>query len=318
MWLCASTSPGITKRSLQSSTSAPAWTGVDAAGPTAVIWPPSTTITAWRTGGAPVASKSVPQRMARSATGDALDPGRRAGAVVPPRGLAAHVALADVPAHRLRIALGGRPVAPAPAGHDAHPLPRRDRMLGRLAHLPDRPVGRGDLDPVDRAVLAAVQAPGRRHLALEAEGDERGGEELVEPLDAEPTAEATGPARVRTQAVTQDADGRRAGLHHLDRVVPRGRPREDDHGRLAVVGRPPAGAPRVQVALDEEPPGLRMGAEGDRGHLVAVGAGRDAIRHRLRERAQAQVDQKVDRHVVARGRRRLLAVQHRALRDNHP
>ena len=66
MWLCASTRPGITKRSLQSSTAAPAGTGVVAAGPTAVIRAPSSTTTAARTGGAPVPSKSVPQRIARS------------------------------------------------------------------------------------------------------------------------------------------------------------------------------------------------------------------------------------------------------------
>lgn len=57
----------MTKRSLQSRTSAPAGTGVDAAGPAAVICPSSTTTIAWRTAAAPVASKSVPQRIARIA-----------------------------------------------------------------------------------------------------------------------------------------------------------------------------------------------------------------------------------------------------------
>ncbi len=66
MWLWASTRPGITKRSLQSRTSAPAGTGVVAAGPMAVIRAPSTTTTAERTGAAPVPSNSVPQRIARS------------------------------------------------------------------------------------------------------------------------------------------------------------------------------------------------------------------------------------------------------------
>jgi hypothetical protein len=71
MWLWASTSPGMTKRSLQSSTSAPGGIGVDVTGPAAVIRPPSTTTTAWRTGAAPVASKSVPQRIAWTATASA-------------------------------------------------------------------------------------------------------------------------------------------------------------------------------------------------------------------------------------------------------
>ena len=64
-WLWQSMSPGITKRSLQSTASAPAGDGVVAAGPTAAMRPSVTTTAASRSGAAPVASNSVPQRITR-------------------------------------------------------------------------------------------------------------------------------------------------------------------------------------------------------------------------------------------------------------
>ena len=68
-WRCGcgqSTSPGITKRSLQierrRAPAGPAWSR---RAPTAAMRPSSTTTTASRTGAAPVPSKSVPQRISR-------------------------------------------------------------------------------------------------------------------------------------------------------------------------------------------------------------------------------------------------------------
>ena len=113
-----------------------------------------------------------------------------ADAVVAPRRLGGDVALADVPAHRLRIAPGRRaPAAPA-AGHDAYDLALGDRMLGGLADVAHRAVGRGDLDAVHGAGAAAAEPPRRRGLALEAERDERVGQEPVDALDAEAAAVA--------------------------------------------------------------------------------------------------------------------------------
>src|SRR5262245_63074184 len=146
-------------------------------------------------------------------------------------------------------------------------------MLGRLAHLAHGAVGRGDFDAVHRAVAAAGEAPGRRHLALEAEGDEGRAEELVLALDAETAAVAPGAPRILAQPVAENADGAVARLHDLHGIVAGGRAREDDHAGFAVVRGAPAGAARVEVALDEEPARLRVRAEGDGGHLVAVGAG---------------------------------------------
>src|SRR6185295_14454463 len=129
------------------------------------------------------------------------------------------------------------------------------------ADVAHRPVGRGDLDTVDRAVLPAPQAPGRRDLALEAEGDEGGREELVHPLDPEAAPVSAGTVRIWAEPVPEDPDGRQPRLHHLDRIVPRGRAREDDHAGLAIVGRPRPGPARVEIALDEEAAGLGVGAE---------------------------------------------------------
>src|SRR6185503_8260724 len=85
-------------------------------------------------------------------------------------------------------------------------------------------------------------------------------------------------AGVRAQRVAQDADGAVPGLHHLHGIIPRGGAREDDHAGLAVMGRPRAGAAGIEIALDEEPSRLRMRAESDGRHLIAVGAGGDALR----------------------------------------
>src|SRR5204862_2748744 len=72
----------------------------------------------------------------------------RRAAIVSPGGLRRDIPFANVAAHRLRIALGRRAEASAAPGHDADRLPRRDRVLGGLAHVTRRPVGRGDLDAV--------------------------------------------------------------------------------------------------------------------------------------------------------------------------
>ena len=75
-WLWQSMSPGITKRSLQSTASAPAGDGVVAAGPTAAMRPSVTTTAASRSGAAPVASNSVPQRITRVSATCASPPAR--------------------------------------------------------------------------------------------------------------------------------------------------------------------------------------------------------------------------------------------------
>ena len=126
-----------------------------------------------------------------------------------------------------------------------------------------------------------------------------------------------GAARILAQRVAHDANRRQPRLHDLDRVVARGGAREDDHRRLAVERRPRPGAAGVEITLDEEPAGLGMRAERDRRHLVAVGSGGHRVGHRRRQRAQPEIEQQIDRHVVARRRRRLLRGQHRARRDHH-
>ena len=93
-------------------------------------------------------------------------------------------------------------------------------------------------------------------------------------------------ARVGAKRVAQDAHRAHARLDDLHRVVPGRGAREDDQRRVSVPRRTPARAARVQVALDEEPSGVRMRAEGDRRHLVPVRAGGDAIGHRLGERPE--------------------------------
>src|SRR5262245_56248085 len=132
--------PGMTKRSLRSSASAPGGAVV----PTDATRPSRTTTTALRTGSAPVPSKSVPQRIARTATSGAVDH----DAVVAAGRLGGDVALADVAAHRLGIASGRRAPAASATGHDPHDLPGADRVLGGLAHVAHGAVGRGDLDAV--------------------------------------------------------------------------------------------------------------------------------------------------------------------------
>src|SRR5207247_4573223 len=116
--------------------------------------------------------------------------------VVTARGVLAHVALAHVPTHRLRLALRPRAPATAAARHDLHALTGRDRMLRRLAHVAHGAIRRRDLHPVVRAVLAAPQPPRRRRLALEAERDEGRRLELVHSLDAETSAVLPRAARV--------------------------------------------------------------------------------------------------------------------------
>ncbi len=78
--------------------------------PTAVMRPSSTMIPASRRGAAPVPSNSVPHRIARTVTSASV---RHGDPVVAPRRLRRDVALVNVAAHRLGIALGRR----APARH---------------------------------------------------------------------------------------------------------------------------------------------------------------------------------------------------------
>ena len=127
---------------------------------------------------------------------------------------------------------------------------------------------------------------------------------------------AAGAARVAAQRIAHDANRRQPRLDDFHRVVPGRGAREDDHRRLAVEGRSGAGAARVQIALDEELARLRVRAERDRGHLVAVRPRGHAGGHRGRQRAQPQIEQQIDRNVVTRRRRRLLGGQHRARRDD--
>ena len=163
MWLCASTRPGITKRSLQSSTAAPGGhrrgrRGPDRGDPRAVQHDDRRRARA---------ARRCRRRACRSGSRGAGPSGRpataRASAVVAPRGLAE--------SRNPRGRRGGPPPDRARRPGRARrrrPVmmrtrsPRRDRMLGRLAHVPHRPVGRGDLHPVDRAVLPAREPPGRR------------------------------------------------------------------------------------------------------------------------------------------------------------
>src|SRR5262249_35825128 len=121
-------------------------------------------------------------------------PRRHLDAVVAVGGFRRDVALGDVAADRVGLALGGRAVAAAAARHDAHALTRGDRVLRGLADVAHAPVGRGDLDAVDGARLAPVEPPRRRGLALEAERDEGGRVELVLALDPEAAAVAAGRA----------------------------------------------------------------------------------------------------------------------------
>ena len=242
---------------------------------------------------------------------------REIDAVVAPRGFGRHVALGDVAGHGGAVPLRRGAVAAAAARHDPHDLALGDGVLRGFADVAHRAVGGRDLDAVDGAVRAAPEAPRRGRLALEAERDEGGREELVHALDAEAAAQAPGAARVLAKPVAQDAHGADARLHDLHRVIAGRRSPEDDHGRLAVERGPPARAAGIEIPLDEELARLGMRAEGDGRHLVAVRGRGDALRDRRRERAQAEVDEEIDRHVVARGRRRLLRGQHRPGRDGH-
>src|SRR5262249_61584530 len=137
-------------------------------------------------------------------------------------------------ARRVGPAIGGRRVPPPPAGLDADDLAGRDRVLRRLAHLPERPVPGGDVDAVDCAVLAAPEPPRRRRLALEAERDEGRLQEVIVALDAEAPTMAPGAARVAAERVAHDANGRQPRFDDLDRVVARRGPGEDDHRGFAV------------------------------------------------------------------------------------
>src|SRR5439155_4512138 len=141
------------------------------------------------------------------------------------------------------------------------------------------------------AVAASAETPRWRRFALEAEGDERRREELVLALDAEASPELAGTTGVRPQAIAHDVHRRHARFHDLHGIVARGGAREDDHRRLAVIGWTGTRAAGVEVALDEQPGRLRMGAEGDGGHLIAVGAGGDPVRQGVGERAQPELDE---------------------------
>src|SRR5882724_8353107 len=238
-WLWQSMRPGITNRSRRSSISVPGATARLPAGPTLVMRSSVTT-----TSGSREPPPSGP-----------VD----ADVVLAPSVLRRDVAVTDVVTDRVGVALGGRPPAAATAAHDANGLAGGDRMLRRFAHVADRAVGRRDLDAVHGAVAASAETPRRRRFALEAEGDERRREELVHALDAEASPELAGAAGVRPQAVAQDAHRRHARFHDLHGIVARGGAPEDDHRRLAVVGRTGTRAARVEIALDEQPARLRMG-----------------------------------------------------------
>src|SRR5256712_12859182 len=192
-WLWQSMRPGITKRSPRSNVSIPGAPAPPPAGPTLVMRPSVTTTRASRTGGAPVPSNSVPQRRARTVISALAD----THAVVAPRRVGRDVAFADVATDGLAVTLGGGSPAATAAAHDPHGLAGGDRMLGGLAHVTDRAVGRPDLDVVHGAVEAAAQTPRRRRLALEAEGDEGRRQELVHALDAQAAAKLPGAAGVR-------------------------------------------------------------------------------------------------------------------------
>src|SRR5207249_12157815 len=183
---------------------------------------------------------------------------------------ACHVAESHVPGGCGLGAARRRCVASASAGHAPYDLARRDRSLGRLAHLSQGSVRRRDVDAVDGAILPAPEPPGRRRLALEAERDEGRLQEVILALDPEAAAVAPGAARVAAERIAHDANGRQARLDDFHRVVARGGAREDDHRRLAVEAWAGAGAARIQIALDEELARMRMRAERDRGHLVAI------------------------------------------------
>src|SRR5215470_12051915 len=197
-------------------------------------------------------------------------PAVHANAVVTPRGLGRHIAVVHVAPHRLGISLRGSSPASTATAHDRDDFAGRDRMLGRLAYVTSGSIGRCDLDAIHRAIESTAKTPRRRRFALEAEGDEARFEELIDALDAEAAAELAGATRIRPKTVFQNPHRWHARLDDLDRIVARGRAREDDHRRLAVVRRPRAGAPRVEIALDEELARLRVRAERDGRHLVAV------------------------------------------------
>ena len=120
--------------------------------------------------------------------------------------------------------------------------PARDRVLGGLAHVAHRAVGRGDLDAVHRAVRRPPWSPhGGVDLALEAEGDEGGGEELVHALDAEAAAVAPGAAGVLAQPVAQDADG---GMR--DSTTSTGLFRAVEPAKMIIAGLAVEGRPRAR------------------------------------------------------------------------
>src|SRR5262245_14505546 len=279
---------------------------------TLVMRPSLTTMSTSLRGGAPVPSNSVPQRTARTATSGSVDD----DTVVAPSRLGRDVAFADVAADGLGIALGRWAPTTAAAGHDPDDFTGGDRMLRGLAHVTSRAVRGTDLHAIHGAIASPAESPGRRRLPLEAEGDEGRREELVHALDAEPAAKLPGAARVRPKAVAENTHRGHARFDDLDRIVARGRAREDDHRRLAVICGARARPARVEIALDEQAAGLRMSAERDGRHLVAIGAGGNPARQRIGERAQPQLDEQVDRHVIASRRRGLLGGEHRAPRHD--
>src|SRR5262245_4085285 len=160
-------------------------------------------------------------------------------------------------------------------------------MLGGLSDRAQGSVGTLDLDGVDRAIVSALVSPRRRHLALEAEGDEGGGAELVHALDPEPAAVSPGAARILANAVLHDPHGWKPRLHDLDGIVASGGASEDDQPGFTVRAWTRSRASGVQVALDEELAGLGMRAERDGRHLITVGASRNLVGHGRCERAEA-------------------------------
>src|SRR5690349_3457190 len=99
--------------------------------------------------------------MARAVTSGASVDG---DAVIAARGLGRDIALAHVALDAGGGAATRRTPAATAASHEVHDLAGGNGMLGRLAHLALRSIGRGDLDPVHRAVEPAVDAPGGRGL----------------------------------------------------------------------------------------------------------------------------------------------------------
>src|SRR5439155_7630221 len=147
---------------------------------------------------------------------------RQLHSVVPAGRFRRDISVTDVAVQGLAIAFRRRTVATTPAGHDADDLPGRDGVLGGFAHVSHGAVGRGDLHAVDGTVLPAPEPPGRRRLALEAEGDEGRQQEVVVALDAEAPAVASGATRVLAQPVAGDANQRKRSEEHTSELQSRG------------------------------------------------------------------------------------------------